>query len=54
VESWETTAAGGTTTDYGQAEQKPESKAPASDSVKVLDEGGKKNDGKTTNTPEPD
>jgi putative FmdB family regulatory protein len=48
------TGTGFYSTDYGQGEQKPESKAPASDSVKVLDKGDKKTDGKTTNTPEPD
>ena len=48
------TGTGFYSTDYGQGEQKPESKAPASDSVKVLDKGDKKTDGKTTKKPEPD
>ena len=47
------TGSGFYSTDYGQGEQKPESKTPADESVKVLDKDAKKTDGKSTK-PKPD
>ena len=47
------TGTGFYSTDYGQGEQKPEPATPAGDSVKVLDEGAKKTDEKTTKKPNP-
>jgi hypothetical protein len=48
------TGTGFYSTDYGQGEQKPESKAPADESVKVVDKGVKKTDDPTTKKPKPD
>ena len=47
------TGSGFYSTDYGQGEQKPEPKTPTDESVKVVDKGVKKPDGKTTKKPEP-
>jgi putative FmdB family regulatory protein len=48
------TGTGFYSTDYGQGEQKPESKAPADESVKVVDKGAKNTDETTTKKPKPD
>ena len=48
------TGSGFYATDYGQREQKPETSAPVSDSVKVLGTDAKKTDGKTTKKPKPE
>jgi putative FmdB family regulatory protein len=48
------TGSGFYATDYGQREQKPESKAPADESVKVLGKEAKKTDEKLTKKPKPD
>ena len=48
------TGSGFYSTDYGQREQKPESQAPADESVKVVDTGTKKTDEKTTKKPKPE
>ena len=48
------TGSGFYTTDYRRGEQKPETTAPASDSVKVLDKDAKKTDEKTTKKPKPE
>ncbi len=48
------TGSGFYSTDYGQDEQKPESKTSADESVKVVDKGAKKTDAKTTKKLEPE
>jgi putative FmdB family regulatory protein len=48
------TGTGFYSTDYGQGEQKPERATPADDGLKVLDNGAKKTDPKSTKKPEPE
>ena len=48
------TGSGFYSTDYGQGEQKPETKTSADESVKVVDKGVTKPDEKTTKKPEPE
>ena len=48
------TGSGFYSTDYGQGEQKPDSKTPADESVKVLGKDAKKTDEKTTKKPKPE
>jgi putative FmdB family regulatory protein len=48
------TGSGFYSTDYRQGEQKPESKTPTDESVKIVDTGTKKTDEKTTKKPKPE
>ena len=48
------TGSGFYSTDYGQGEQKPETKTPADESVKVLDKDAKKPEEKTTKKIKPE
>ncbi len=48
------TGSGFYSTDYGPSEQKPESKTPADESVKVLDKDAKKPEEKTTKKAKPE